>query len=110
MVDDRLWELIAPQPPSRGPGGSPRIGDRAALEGILFVLHTGCGAVGGTCPWNWGADPVTPPGAGCARGRRPGCGRSCTGPCSRSSPSRRSSTGPGPASTRCPYGPIGGAS
>ncbi|MGX0885618.1 transposase [Kocuria rhizophila] len=46
MVDDRLWELIAPlippQPPPRGPGGSPRIEDRAALEGILFVLHTGC--------------------------------------------------------------------
>lgn len=46
MVDDRLWELIAPlippQPPPRGPGGRPRIDDRAALEGILFVLHTGC--------------------------------------------------------------------
>ncbi|ALU38748.1 transposase [Kocuria flava] len=46
MVDDRLWELIAPlippQPPPRGPGGRPRIEDRAALEGILFVLHTGC--------------------------------------------------------------------
>ena len=46
MVDDRLWELIAPlipaQPPPRGPGGRPRIDDRPALEGILFVLHTGC--------------------------------------------------------------------
>lgn len=46
MVDDRLWQLIAPlippQPPPRGPGGRPRIDDRAALEGILFVLHTGC--------------------------------------------------------------------
>ncbi len=46
MVDDRLWELIAPfipePPPARGPGGRPRIDDRAALEGILFVLHTGC--------------------------------------------------------------------
>ncbi|NMH98736.1 transposase [Pseudonocardia sp. K10HN5] len=28
--------------PSCGPGGRPRIDDRAALEGILFVLHTGC--------------------------------------------------------------------
>ena len=26
----------------RGPGGRPRIEDRAALEGILFVLDTGC--------------------------------------------------------------------
>ncbi len=46
MVDDRLWGLIAPlippQPPLRGPRGRPRIEDRAVLEGILFVLHTGC--------------------------------------------------------------------
>lgn len=46
MVDDRVWELIAPllPPPAsaRGPNGRPRIGDRAALEGIQFVLHTGC--------------------------------------------------------------------
>ena len=46
MVDDQLWELISPlippQLPPRGPGGRPRIDDRAALEGILFVLHTGC--------------------------------------------------------------------
>jgi len=41
-VEDRLWELIEPLIPSRpaprGPGGRPRIDDRAALEGILFVL------------------------------------------------------------------------
>lgn len=46
LVEDRLWELleplIPPQPPARGPGGRPRIDDRAALEGILFVLNTGC--------------------------------------------------------------------
>ena len=46
LVDDRLWELleplIPPRPPARGPGGRPPIGDRAALEGILFVLNTGC--------------------------------------------------------------------
>jgi transposase len=45
-VEDRLWELIEPLIPSRpaprGPGGRPRIDDRAALEGILFVLDTGC--------------------------------------------------------------------
>jgi transposase len=46
LVDDRLWELIQPLLPPRprpqGPGGRPRIDDRAALEGILFVLRTGC--------------------------------------------------------------------
>jgi transposase len=46
LVDDRLWELleslIPPRPPARGPGGRPPIDDRAALEGILFVLNTGC--------------------------------------------------------------------
>ena len=46
LVEDRLWELIEPllpePPPARGPGGRPRIDDRAALEGILFVLSTGC--------------------------------------------------------------------
>lgn len=39
-VEDRLWELIEPLIPSRpaprGPGGRPRIDDRAALEGILL--------------------------------------------------------------------------
>jgi transposase len=46
LVDDRLWELLEPwlpaRPPARGPGGRPRIDDRAALAGILFVLNTGC--------------------------------------------------------------------
>ena len=46
LIADRLWELIEPlippRPPAKGPGGRPRIDDRAALEGILFVLHTGC--------------------------------------------------------------------
>ncbi|MER6798126.1 transposase [Amycolatopsis mediterranei] len=45
-VEDRLWELIEllipSRPAPRGPGGRPRIDDRAALEGILFVLDTGC--------------------------------------------------------------------
>jgi transposase len=46
LVDDRLWELLKPllpaRPPAKGPGGRPPIDDRAALEGILFVLNTGC--------------------------------------------------------------------
>lgn len=46
LIDDRLWDLIQPllpaRPRPRGPGGRPRIDDRAALEAILFVLRTGC--------------------------------------------------------------------
>ena len=46
LIDDRLWELIQPplppRPRLRGPGGRPRIDDRVALEGILFVLRAGC--------------------------------------------------------------------
>ena len=46
LVDDRLWELleplIPPSPAAKGPGGRPRIDDRAALEGIGFVLDIGC--------------------------------------------------------------------
>ncbi|HEX9945557.1 MAG TPA: transposase, partial [Thermoanaerobaculia bacterium] len=41
LVSDALWERIAPLlPPERAKpkGGRPRIADRAALTGILFVL------------------------------------------------------------------------
>lgn len=44
-VDEELWELLEPllprseHVPERG--GRPRIDDRKALQGILFVLHTG---------------------------------------------------------------------
>ncbi len=43
LVDDALWELIEPHLPRRKPQrtGRPRLSDRAALTGIIFVLHTG---------------------------------------------------------------------
>ena len=44
MVRDALWAAIAPLlpgPPSHARGGRPRVPDRAALAGILFVLRTG---------------------------------------------------------------------
>lgn len=49
MVPDRLWENLEPLLPEEPPkpkGGRPRIADRAALAGILFVLRTGC-------PWSY---------------------------------------------------------
>ncbi|WP_438612766.1 IS5 family transposase [Kocuria sabuli] len=46
LVSDQLWELleplIPPPPPAKnGRTGRPRVDDRAALEGILFVTENG---------------------------------------------------------------------
>jgi transposase len=45
LVDDELWEVIKPllpPPPARtSTRGRPRLSDRAALTGILFVLRSG---------------------------------------------------------------------
>jgi transposase len=46
LVSDELWALVEPLIPQRPPAvhgrtGRPRVDDRAALEGILFVLETG---------------------------------------------------------------------
>src|SRR5262249_54491728 len=44
LVSDTLWALFAPLSPPEQPkskGGRPRITDRAALTGILFVLKSG---------------------------------------------------------------------
>ncbi len=48
LVDDALWELIAPHLPLPKPRrtGRPRVSDRAALTGIIFVLQTGI-------PWEY---------------------------------------------------------
>jgi transposase len=46
LVSDQLWELLEPliplPPPAKnGRTGRPRVDDRAALEGILFVTENG---------------------------------------------------------------------
>ena len=44
LVSDELWSQIEPLLPKHKPtpkGGRPRIPDRAALTGIIFVLKTG---------------------------------------------------------------------
>ena len=44
LVPDDLWAAVEPLLPLEGPkpkGGRPRLPDRAALTGILFVLVTG---------------------------------------------------------------------
>ncbi len=44
MVTDQLWEIVEPLLPPEEPkpkGGRPRVPNRAALTGIVFVLKTG---------------------------------------------------------------------
>jgi transposase len=44
LVNDELWEVIEPLLPPEPPkpqGGRPRVDDRAALRGIIFVLKSG---------------------------------------------------------------------
>jgi transposase len=44
LVTDELWEVIEPLLPPEPPkprGGRPRVEDRAALAGIIFVLKSG---------------------------------------------------------------------
>jgi transposase len=59
LVSDELWALVAPLLPPEPPkpkGGRPRIPDRAALTGIIFVLKSGI-------PWE-----LLPPEMGCGSG------------------------------------------
>lgn len=50
LLPDGLWgeiePLLPPAPPPNPKGGRPRVSDRAALRGILFVLMTGI-------PWEY---------------------------------------------------------
>ncbi len=44
LVTDELWEIVEPLLPPEPPkprGGRPRVPDRAALTGIIFVLKSG---------------------------------------------------------------------
>jgi transposase len=59
LVSDELWAVIEPLlpvEPAKPKGGRPRIPDRAALTGILFVLKSGI-------PWE-----MLPPELGCGSG------------------------------------------
>src|SRR5918997_3897214 len=59
LVTDELWAVVEPLLPPESPkpkGGRPRVPDRAAFTGILFVLKTGI-------PWE-----MLPPEMGCGSG------------------------------------------
>jgi transposase len=69
LVTDELWEAIEPllpKEPAKPKGGRPRIDDRQALTGIIFVLKSGI-------PWE-----MLPQEMGC------GSGMTCSGVASRS--------------------------
>lgn len=88
--------------------GGPESGIGPPWKGSCSCFTPDVG--GGICLRLGAAGPSTLSGAGYARGRRLGCGRSSTKPCSTNCPRRRTSTGSGPALTRCPCGPKGGDS
>ena len=89
IVSDDLWEFVEPLLPRkerrfRYPGRK-RLPDREALQGILFVLHTGIAwthlprelGFGAESPagvaWTSGSGPVS--GSVCTRRCSRGCGR-----------------------------------
>jgi len=41
-LSNKEWELLRPLLPERAATGRPRIDDRTTLNGILYVLSTGC--------------------------------------------------------------------
>ena len=62
LVSDELWEILEPlltAEPPKPKGGRPRVDDRAALGGIVFVLKSGI-------PWE-----MLPKEMGCGSG--PSC-------------------------------------
>src|SRR5213594_3886204 len=76
IVSDRLWERIEPVLPKaarrfRYPGRK-RLDDRAALQGILFVLHTGI--AWRHLPLELGLAPVRPAIGGWSSGSGPASG------------------------------------
>jgi transposase len=79
LMSDELWEMVVPllpEKPVKLQSDRPRIDDRAALTGIIFVLKSGI-------PWE-----MLSPGMDCGSGmtcwrrlkewQEPGCGIVCT--------------------------------
>ena len=79
LVTDELWETIEPLLPPEPPKpqeGRPRVEDRAALSGIIFVLKSGL--PGRCCPSRWAVAPELRAGGDYASGKRQAYGSVCT--------------------------------
>lgn len=101
LVSDEFWEIVEPLLPEEPPkprGGRPRLSDRAALAGIIYVLKSGI-------PWR-----MLPQALGCGSGvtcwrrlrdsgKKRVSGAAFTRFCSTISARRASSTGRDPPST-----------
>jgi len=89
IVSDELWGRVEPLLPKverrfRYPGRK-RLPDRQALQGILFVLHTGIAwrhlplelgfGGGSTCYRRWTSGSGRVSGSGCTLSYLPSCGR-----------------------------------
>tara|TARA_Y100000780_G_C13673781_1_gene413412 strand:- start:174 stop:965 length:792 start_codon:yes stop_codon:yes gene_type:complete len=113
IMPDELWDIIKPLLPPEPPkpdGGRPRVSNRAALTGILFVLKSGipwemlpqemgCGS-GVTC-WrrlrDWHVEKASPGVAGTpARSGTIGLGSCLHGQCLHQGKKGGSATGPNP--------------
>ncbi|WP_250502393.1 transposase [Caballeronia sp. AZ7_KS35] len=87
IVEDELWALIEPLLPmpkprrKKYPARLP-VANRAALNGILFVLKTGIRWRDLSTKLGFGLAQSA--GDGCATGRRRVCGSDCTNYCWRS--------------------------
>ncbi len=80
LVSDELWEIIEPLLPPEPPkpkGGRPRVDNRAALSGIIFVLKSGI-------PWEMLPQEMGSvalelrAGGDCVSGKSQGYGSGCT--------------------------------
>lgn len=82
-LSKELWRQLQPLIPAFVPsakGGARKrtVSDEAALNGILFVLHTGIAWE--YLPQELGFGSGMTAGGGCATGTLPGCGRNCATP------------------------------
>src|SRR5207247_11181730 len=110
LLPDAFWARIAPLLPPEPPkpkGGRPRVSDRAALTGILFLLKTHPLGVLACRDGVWERDDVLAQAARLVPSGR--LAQAAPGASRRAGPGRSHRLGPGRAGLRRGAGPGGGA-